>query len=194
MLKPLSIPFFAVLATSCVSTLPDSASVGSSMFGEEIRYVSVDMSSATVFSKGLFRSGPLDLTLTNPDWPSSPVKHFDAGYNVSCVSIGPSKNTVEYAIKRPIKSGDKYKCLATTFRVIRCFDECSAAIIERESPVSTPNEKLFVKSYLYVDACRGVIIISNNRELDQNIPLDAELLRGAKGILAANDYSECSLF
>jgi hypothetical protein len=155
---------------------------------EEIKYVSSDLSRVAVFSKERARFGPR-LALS-PVWGSSPVRYFDTGDDVQCVSIGPPGNTEEFAVKRPIKAQESYKCLTTSFRVIHCFEACRAAVVERVSQVGG-HARGTLKSYMYIDGCAGIMAFSSSRNLIKGIPADAEWLRGAVGILADPDPSEC---
>jgi len=107
--------------------------------------------------------------------------------------MGAPGNNVEYAIRRPIRAGDRYRCLGTTFRVTRCFAECRAAVVEIDAPLSggVPGTR---KTYMYVDSCVGVLAFSQIADLAQGIPLDAVWLRGNVGILADPSYPECDLY
>jgi hypothetical protein len=110
--------------------------------------------------------------------------------NVRCVSVGMPGNSVEFAVKRPIRMGEEYKCLRTSFRVSRCFDDCKGAIIEILRPLSG-NAVGTYKASMYVESCRGVIILSAAFDLAEGIPLSASWLRGEVGILADPDYPKC---
>jgi hypothetical protein len=158
-------------------------------FPAEVRYQSSDLDHVAVFSKERTRFGPPDLT-TDPDWPASPAKYIRINGNVWCMSVGKQGYAHEYAVRRPIKLHDSYKCLRTTFHVVRCFDECSAAIIEIGFPLSG-NRPGTYKGSMYVDDCRGVIILGVVSDLSKGIPLNAEWLRGEVGILAHPDYPRC---
>jgi hypothetical protein len=50
------------------------------------------------------------------------------------------------------------------------------------------------KASMYVDNCRGVIILSAVSNLAEGIPLNAQWLRGEVGILADPDYPKCRSF
>lgn len=158
---------------------------------EEIRYVSSDLRHVAVFSKGRARLGPR-LALS-PDWGSPPARYFDAGDDLQCVSIGPPGNTEEFAVRRPIKARESYKCLTTSFRVIHCFEACRAAVVERVSLVGG-HARGTLKSYMYVDSCTGIVAFSSSRNLVKGIPAEAEWLRGTVGILADPDYPRCRQF
>jgi hypothetical protein len=156
---------------------------------EEIVYLSADRGSLAVFSGESARFGPLDLALRNPEWPSLPARYFQKG-GTYCVSIGGPAGSREYAIKRPIRKGERYKCQSSSFYVAKCFGDCKSAIIEHKHDLIGDNG--FIKSYFYVDSCAGVIGFSQNDSMANGIPLDAEWLRGSVGILAATDYPSCN--
>ena len=160
---------------------------------EEIVYLSSDLANVAVFSKSKTRSGPTDLTISNPDYPSSPAAQFETDDGVQCWSIGPSETSDEYAVKRPIKLGEQYSCLRTNFRVLECFNECKAAIIEMDRPYSGEQPGAY-RSYMYVEDCRGLLIIGRASDLREGIPLDAEWLRGEVGILSHPNYPKCRSF
>jgi hypothetical protein len=117
-----------------------------------------------------------------------------AGEGVQCISIGPpdSSNSVQIAIKRPLRAGDRYRCLRESFRVIRCFQDCRAAIVEAQSPGSgnIPRRDP-LKSYMYVDSCRGLLAYSVVRDMTEAMPLSAMWLRGDVGILADPRFPVC---
>jgi hypothetical protein len=156
----------------------------------QIEYVSSDLLHASGFAADAVRTGPNPMAL-GPAWPSSPARYFESGEGVQCVSIGPPGITDEYAIKRPIKEGERYSCLGTSFQVIRCLAACQAAVIQRMSRMSGPSNSGTLTSYMYVHDCLGVLAFSQNGNLTEGIPLDAELLRGEVGILAHTDYPAC---
>lgn len=159
-------------------------------WGGEIIYISIDLANVAVFSESATRFGPTDLTIANPEWPASPARRFTTDDRVQCVSIGSLETSDEYAVKRPIKFGEQYSCLRTKFRVAQCFDDCSAAIIEMDRPYSGKKPGTYT-SYMYVDDCRGALIISEINDFSQGIPLSAKWLRGEVGILAHPDYPKC---
>jgi len=182
--------FFALVSCAASSL---GVRVKSLPLEDEIIYLSSDLAHVAVFSKKSTRFGPTDLTVVNPEWPASPARHFITDDRVQCVSIGSSETSDEYAIKRPIKSGEQYSCLRTKFRVAQCFNDCKAAIIEIDRPYSG-NKPGTYTSYMYVDNCRGALILSEVNDLSQGIPLNAEWLRGEIGILADPDYPKCRSF
>lgn len=141
---------------------------------QDIVYISGDLQHVAVFSPDSARFGPR-LAL-GTDWGSSPARYFEPSAHVRCVSVGPPGNTIEFAIKRPLRAGDRYRCLTTSFRVTRCFDRCRAAVIEIRATLT---------SYMYVDACLGVVAIDSFADdLAEGIPHEVPLLRGRFGILA----------
>lgn len=186
-----SLGIIILLIISCAPNGRFRGENGSLPAADEIVYLSSDLANVAVFSKRKTRFGPTDLTISNPDYPSSPAEQFETDDGVQCWSIGPSETSVEYAIKRPIKLGEQYSCLRTNFRVVKCFDDCKAAIIEMKPLSSGPEDYM---SFMYVDNCRGVIILSVVADLREGIPLNAEWLRSEAGILAHPDYPKCRPF
>ncbi|HEX8064524.1 MAG TPA: hypothetical protein VF535_15085 [Allosphingosinicella sp.] len=180
--------FFVLLTLSILSSNGTGATAAEPEF--EVRYVSSDLDNVAVFSADSARIGP-DLAAYEV-WPSSPARYFETMNHVQCVSIGGSRGTIEYAIKRPIKPGDQYKCLKTSFRVIRCFGGCRAAVVERIYPLGGYAKRGTVKTYLYVDSCSGVLAFSQKTSLTEGIPLDAPWLRGKVGILADKGNPGCA--
>lgn len=171
---------------SCASNKEFSHRINDS--GRDIRYFSIDLARMDVFSERTARLGaPPGISAI---WPSSKVHRIEIGDNLQCISVGSPGSTVEFAVKRPLKAGSEYKCLETSFRISRCFDYCKAAIIEIFRPFSG-NVPGSYKASMYVDACRGVIILSAASDLAEGIPLSAQLLRGEVGILADPDYPKC---
>ncbi len=160
---------------------------------DEIVYLSSDMLDIAIFSKERTRFGPTDLTIANPVWPSSFAKYYQSADGVQCISVGKPEISIEYAVKRPLKAGEEYSCRRTKFRVTKCFNECRAAIIEIDRPLSG-NRPGSYQSYMYLDNCRGAIILSVISDLSKGIPLNAEWLRGEIGILAHPDYPKCRPF
>lgn len=186
-------PGLSILAVSCVSLQAQTGDTKYLPITSETIYLSSDLADVAVFSKEKTRFGPTDLTISNPDFPSSPATYFETVNGVRCISVGSSETSDEYAIKRPIKNGEQYNCLRTNFRVADCFFECKAAIIEIDRRYSG-NKPGIYKSYMYIDDCRGVIILSESNDLSQGIPLNAEWLRGEVGILAHPNYPKCRSF
>lgn len=182
-----------LLISSCSAYGTQSKRLTHITFGGEIVYLSSDMEHVAVFSKDKTRFGPTNLTIVNQEWPSSPARYFDLGQGLSCISVGSEGSSLEYAIKRPIKINDKFKCLKTEFQVIRCFNKCRAAIIEIDRPLSG-GRKGTLEASMYVENCRGVIILSAVTDLSEGIPLSAEWLRGEVGILADPAYPNCRSF
>ena len=149
-------------------------------------YASHDPSQFILFSGDGVRSGPLLSFL--PQHPPDAARYFEPSEGVQCVSIGVSGNTDDYAIKRPIRSGDRYQCLTTAFQVVRCFEDCRAAVIQRQ--VQLASNRLRTTS-LYVRNCHGIIAFSNEADMAQGIPFDAMLLLSNVGILADPAYPDC---
>ena len=150
----------------------------------EILYLSSDLAHAAIFSKDTAYFGPADLTFP------SPAKYLKTNIGVQCVSVGKSGMSIEYAVKRPLTAGESYSCLGTKFRVIRCFEKCKAAIIEMDRALSGGQSGAY-HSYMYVDNCRGMLILGVVSDLQNGIPLNAEWLRGEVGILAHPEYPKC---
>lgn len=159
---------------------------------ESTIYLSSDRDSVAVFTATTARFGPTDLTLLNPAWPSSRASYFETAEKIQCVSLGVS-DSIEYAIKRPIKLADSYQCLNTSFKVLRCFDDCRAAVIETSRTVPGHQGEV-LKGSMYVDSCLGVVVLSNVSDISGGIPLSAEWLRGPVGILADKSYPKCRSF
>jgi hypothetical protein len=180
----------ALTLTSC-TTLDPVPRQGAAEAGREIRYVSSDLRFVMIFSNGNARSG--DLSALSPGvWPSFPTRAVQTTDHVQCISFGPAGNAVEFAIKRPIRAGDRYTCLNTSFLVTRCFEDCLAAVVEVEAPPGGTRAGVdTIKSYMYVDSCRGVLVFSQIGNLAEGIPLGAEWLRGEVGILADPHYPGC---
>lgn len=160
---------------------------------DEIIYLSSNREFVAVFSKDRARYGPMDLAISNPDWPTSSATYLQTRDGIQCLSVGPKEYSIEYALKRPIRNDDTYKCLNTKFRVIRCFDACRAAIIKIDRPLGG-NRKGTLEGSMYVDNCRGVIILGGVVDLSKGIPLNAEWLRSEVGILADPAYPNCESF
>lgn len=177
---------FALILGSCASAQPSGAPAARLEPARDIRYVSTDLGHVLVFTRAGARFGDL-LALSPGIWPTNPVDIVPAGEGVQCVSIGPPElsSSVLIAIKRPLRAGDRYRCLDATFRVIRCFEDCRAAVVGalwRGEGNSPRDDSL--KSYLYVDSCRGLLAYSVVRDMTDAMPLSAMWLRGDVGILA----------
>lgn len=155
---------------------------------DETRYLSLDLANVAIFTKETASFGPADLA-----WPVLSAKYFKTSDSVQCISIGASATSIEFAVKRPLSEGENYRCLGTTFRVAKCFDECKAAIIEINRSLSG-NQPGTYQSYMYFDNCRGAIVLSEINDFSKGIPLNAEWLRSEVGILAHPDYPKCRPF
>jgi len=162
---------------------------------QEIIYVSTDLEDIAVFTPESARFGDNPLAFSTEVWPASPAHYFETGEGIQCVSIGPPGHPTQFAIKRPIREGERYRCLATSFRVTRCFRNCRAAVIERVSPLGGAAAGSLT-TYMYVDQCLGVLILSlrPNADLANMIPPDTQWLRGDVGILPHPDYPGCTPF
>lgn len=176
-----------LLSLILVSCAAPSSGLGQSQIGrDEIKYISTDLAHAVFFSIRAARLGPNDLTIS----PPMPLRYLRNG-NVRCISVGPVGKSIEYAVERPLKAGAHYHCGETSFTVTQCFDNCRAAVILRETSLHGNSEGSFLRSYMYVDSCVGVLVLNSSRDPSSGIPLDAELLRGPVGILAGDDYPKC---
>lgn len=182
---------------SCATQTPVGTHGRTSHDATEIRYVSLDLAHVMVFSGSTARSGGLEayaVPVPSPLLPNTsyPMRAFRTADNVQCVSVGLSGDTDEYAVRRPIRTGDRYTCLGTSFEVTHCTDDCRSAIIRVERP-RAPDIGPF-RTQLYVDSCRGLLIESDTGDLSESVPLDARLLRDPVGILADPSYPECNWF
>lgn len=153
----------------------------------EILYLSSDLAHAAIFSKDTAYFGPADLTF------ASPAKYFETDHGIQCLSVGKPGFSIQFAVKRPLTAGESYTCLGAKFRVVQCFEECKAAIVEMDRPLSGGQPGAY-QSYMYVDNCRGMLILGVVADLRDGIPLNAEWLRGEVGILAHPDYPKCRFF
>lgn len=189
-----AIPFLLLVLASCTRYHPAANGDRPSSSALDIVYASTDLRHIRVFSQDGALFGPPLVSM--PGYPPDTTRYFEPSEGVQCISVGNvSGNTSEYAIKRPITAGDRYRCLATSFHVIRCFGEnCRAAIVEREWPLSGPDYRGALRSYMYVNDCIGVLAFSETADMANAIPLDAELLRGAVGILPHRNYPNCTSF
>jgi hypothetical protein len=174
----------SLVLVSCAT--PNSRAGLGQIRSDEIKYVSADMRHAAFFSDRSARFGSNDLAISSP----LALRRSRSG-NVSCISLGPVANSIEYAIETPLKKGAHYRCRNTAFTVTQCFAECKGAIILRETALQENSRGSFLRSYMYVDACLGVLILNSSSDLAGGIPLDAELLRGRTGILADEHSPAC---
>jgi hypothetical protein len=182
----------AMMLASC-ATHTESTRVSRYISENEIVYLSSDLSHIAIFSKERTRFGPPDLTIANPEWPSYSATYFKTGDGVQCLSIGEPTISDQYAVKRPLRAGEEYSCLRTNFRVVQCFYECRAAVIQMDRPLSGGQSGAY-QSYMYLDNCRGAVILSEVSDFSKGIPLNAKWLRGEVGILAHPDYPKCRPF
>jgi hypothetical protein len=151
-------------------------------------YVSTNLDSVIVFKGDHVRFGP-NLALSDVAWPASHAEYLQPSAGIDCVSMGPSATSEEFAVKRPIKLGERYRCKSTAFAVIKCYANCRAAVVQVEKPLA--NGRPGLKSYLYIDDCLGVVAYSQVRSFYSGIPNDAPVLRGDVGVLASKDYPGC---
>ena len=159
---------------------------------EQARYVSADRHLAMTFSSDGFRFGNAAEVLRGA-WPAFPADRVSATNGVKCISIGPLGSGESFAIKRPIRVGESYSCRGTKFRVRQCFLGCKTAIIDRETPASGDQRPgVMLLSQMIVDACSGLLVFSQDGNLQLGIPLTALLLRSQKGVLADDGTLECS--
>lgn len=156
---------------------------------QEIVYTSLDSSNSIAFAEDGVRDGPpMDYS---PGYPPGDYRYIKGADGVDCISMGIPGNTTNYAIKRPITVGERYRCDRSSFRVVRCFQSCRSAIIAYNS---RPERIRDPEGYLYVNNCAGVRAISQGRKLKKGLPLDAAVLRGKAGILAHPDFPKCNAF
>jgi hypothetical protein len=188
-------PFFATILSillSCeLSGSGAVAEVPQSDPTNVITYVSADLGHAASFSSDRATLGAPPGLLAI--WPSSPVRYFTSEDNIQCASVGSSGDSIEYAIKRPLKQGEKYTCISSIFRIVKCFWYCKSAVIEVSHRLGG-NRSGYLKSFIYADSCSGVLAFSQNGDLAKRIPLDAEWVRGPIGILANKTYPKCRSF
>ena len=187
-------PLLALILISCVS--PESMeSRAAARAAGEIRYLSLDHARAFVFSGRTARSGSIEAYAVPPPnqpTPPDPMRTFRTADDVQCVSVGPPGDSIEFAVRRPIRAGDRYTCLGSSFEVTHCTDDCRSAIIRVEHP-RAPDIGPF-RSQMYVDSCRGVLIWSDIEDLVEGVPLNAFLLRDPVGILADPSYPACNYY
>lgn len=188
-------PLLALVLTSCASPGSVDRRTGASGAPAEIRYLSLDHRRVMVFSGGTGRSGgihnygPPDPNNPNPPYP---MREFHTADGVRCISVGPPGITDEFAVRRPIRAGDRYACLGSKFEVTHCTADCRSAIIGVETSRGPGLDP--IRSQMYVDSCRGVLILSDTGDLLEGVPLNARLLRDSVGILADPDYPACNWY
>lgn len=185
----------ALTLISCASPMPAGRRTGAPDAAAEIRYLSLDHVQAFVFSGRTARSGSIEAYAVPPPTqptPPSPMRAFRTADNVQCVSVGQPGNSVEVAVRRPIRTRDRYTCLGTSFEVTHCTDDCRSAIIRVSRPAGPDLEPSI--SQMYVDNCRGLLIWSDTGDLVQGVPLDALLLRDPVGVLADPTYPTCNWY
>lgn len=188
-------PLLALVLISCASTGSVERRTAASGPAAEIRYLSLDHTRVFVFSGRTARSGSIEAYAVPPPsqpTPPSPMRTFRTADDVQCVSVGPPGNTIEFAVRRPIRAGDRYTCLGSSFEVTHCTDDCRSAIIRVER-AREPDIGPF-RSQMYVDSCRGLLIWSDTGDLVEGVPLDARLLRDPVGILADPSYPACNWY
>ena len=188
-------PLLALILISCAAHQANEGQMRASTEGTEIRYISLDHSRVMVFSGHTARSGGLEaFAIPPPTLPNqpSPMRAFRTADNVQCVSVGPSGNTIEFALRKPILTGDSYTCLGSSFQVTHCTEDCRSAIIRVEQGRG-PDLDPF-STQMYIDSCRGLLIWSDTGDLTQSVPLNAFLLQDAVGILADPSYPACNWY
>ena len=185
-----SLVALALLSAAFMNAEPDGAT--RTVRAKEIQYVSTDLRHVMIIANETARIGD-ELALSAKVWPSVPAQRIHGLNGVECLSLGSGGNTVEFAIRRPIKAGDRYSCLRSSFTVTRCFEECEAAVIEVERPLTGLDNRGTRKAYLYVDSCRGLLVASEVADLAKGIPVDAVWLRGEVGALADLDNPKCAV-
>jgi hypothetical protein len=138
------------------------------------------------FASDGYRDGPPLCYL--PECPPSPIRRLGPSKGVQCISVGGPGNTIEHAVRRPITAGDRYQCLGTSFRVLRCLDRCNGAVIQQERRATNGRVQI---SSMYVERCRGVVAFSHHEDMPAGIPFDSQMLRGEVGILAPDKDQGC---
>lgn len=179
----------AAFLSPCASTQLPSRTAPAGEYEGEIWYISGDLNRFMVFSDSGARSGDLSI----PPSLRKPIRlrRVMADEGVQCMSVGPVGNSVEFAIKRPLRQGDHYSCLTSTFQVMRCFGNCHSAVIEVNAFPPDHLSRDARKKYMYVDECRGLLVHSDLEDLSGGVPLSAFWLRGDVGILADQSYPAC---
>jgi hypothetical protein len=177
------------LLCSCVSSSDDARSASIDHVSDKTVYANTNYERISIFY-------PTETVLSSMYFLSdtairSPTKYFNTNNGMACVSIGPPNTSVEFAIRRPISQDDMYTCNRTSFRVIKCFANCNVAIIEVVVDRGNVeiNEKL--KSFMYVDDCRGILAMNASNPFVNGIPADGEWLRSDFGILSKQS-AECT--
>ncbi|MEG3145519.1 hypothetical protein U1839_12735 [Sphingomonas sp. RT2P30] len=155
-------------------------------------YISIDYAHVMVFAEHAFRTGDLH-ALMEGLYPNVPAKSLQLPGGISCFSIGYPGISEEFAIKRPIKLGEKYQCRGSIFTVQKCFQDCKSAVIFREIIPSGPprSDGAKVPSYMLVDECRGMVALNYTNDLSASIPHNSLLLRGEMGIFNTKRLSAC---
>jgi len=185
------VSFAVVLATAVILCSRLLAADGKAA-EHNATYISTDMDSVIVFEEGKVRFGPF-LAISAAAWASSTASYISPSDKIQCVSMGPRDNSVEFAIKRPIRVDDHYKCGRTTFVVTRCFMNCRSAVVLVEARLGAGRPGI-LKSYMYVDDCLGLVAYSQIKDFTAGIPLDVPFLRSEVGVLASKSYPQCRLF
>lgn len=188
----MSLKFILICLMLLLISATDEVSAGWPTGERRIVYASSDLRRVDIFMKGGAKLGvPPALSSIAP---LSPAKYFQTADLVQCVSVGPPAATIEFAIKRPIRAGDSYRCLRTSFEISRCFEDCRTAIVDVEVPLAGPLSTGTRKAYLLIDSCVGVLAISQSDDFSNGIPLDAAWLRGKVGILGDSKSPGCRQF
>lgn len=182
-------PFILLLMLTFGVPPPPVVEVSSHSSPQDIVYSSTDLRHIAVFTQDGVRVGPpLDY---RPGYPPAAVRHIAREDGVQCISTGIPGNSIEYAVKRPIRMGERYQCERTSFRVVRCYAECRAAVISYDT---RPARHLGPEGYLYVHNCLGILVFSQTSDLAGGVPLSAMVLRGRVGVLADPNYPDCPAF
>jgi hypothetical protein len=185
---------WAVIApalAACAAAQPPTAPMSTFEPAQDIRYISTDLGSVLVFSRRGTRFGDLNALFPGL-WPSHRAELIEPEDGVRCLLIGPRESGVELAIKRPIRTGDHYRCIRSSFRVTRCFNDCQAAIVEVEAPASgNDSTRSPLKHSMYVDRCLGMLAYSVVGDMEHGMSLGAMWLRGRVGVLADPRQSGC---
>lgn len=175
---------------SCTKLKSTSDDTKTRVIEHSVNYVSTDLRFAMSFKNGSAIIGPL--VVLRDDHSPFPLKFIGHNPQMKCLSVGPEGNTDEFALKRPIVLGDRYKCLKTSFIVETCFENCKSAVLRRETPISNGIGTL--TAYMLVNQCRGMTAFSQVGDLRNGIPLDAVVLRGNAGILSTTITPRCDMY